>query len=153
MSTAYPPPPSPAGPGSPYPGGPAGSAIAVTTKFFPLSFIFFFVKPAITIDGMPVPGTRWGRTVLPVQPGQHHLHVHTPYFLPSQVGSADLPVAVAPGQTVELEYRTPMLVWSAGSLGPPPQKYNGMWFTWVLLAVVLLLVVCCCASTVVNTNN
>src|SRR5258708_4824162 len=98
---------------------------------------------------MPVPGV-WGRNVIPVTPGQHHVHVHTPYFLPSIVGSTDLMVMAAPGQSVELEYKCPLVVWSGGSLGPPPQKYNGVWFLWVLLALFVVLLICCCGTVLLN---
>ncbi len=157
MSNPYPP-PGPPGPGSPYPGQPypggaAGSAIALTTKFFPTALVFYLVKPSIALNGQPVPGVKWGRVVLPVQPGQHHLHVHTPYFLPSRIGPVDVPVAVAPGQTVELEYRTPVVVWAQGSLGPPPQKYNGVWLMWVLLGLFALALLCCIGSAVINAGN
>jgi hypothetical protein len=61
--------------------------------------------------------------------------------------------SVAPGQTVELEYRTPMWAFSAGSLGTPPQKYNGMWVMWVSLAVIILAILCCCGSLLLSNNN
>jgi hypothetical protein len=150
----YPQPGYPQG-GYPPPGAPGGgsSAIAVTTKFMPLSFFFFFFKPTIGIDGQqPIAGT-WGRNVYPVAPGQHQVHTHVPYFLPPRVGSADLVVDALPGQTVELEYKAPLIVFSGGSLGPPPQKYNGLWFYWVLLGIFVLLLICCCGSILVNRGN
>jgi hypothetical protein len=150
LSTPYP--QYPPQPGDPMPGQ-GGSAIAVTTKFFPMSFIFLLVKPVIEVDGYPGPQGRWGRTVLPVAPGQHQVHVHTPYFLPSRVGPADVTVPVAPGQTVELEYRAPAWAFSAGSLGPPPQKYNGMWVLWVSLGILALVIICCCGSLLFSTAS
>ncbi len=150
MSAPYPPQPPGYGYPPPQPGN--GSAIAITTKFFPLSFFFFFTKPNIVIDGQQVPQTNWGRMVIPVPPGQHHVHVHTPYLLPSRVGPADLVVNVPPGPPVELEYRTPMWAFSAGSLGTPPQKYNGMWVLWISLAIVILAILCCCGSLLLNNN-
>ena len=61
----------------------------VNTQFFPLAWLLFFFTPKIAVDGqeMPVPG--WGRTHLPARPGQHHVQVHVPYFLPSNLGQAD----------------------------------------------------------------
>ena len=82
--------------------GQPGSAIALTARFLPLAFFFSFVKPVIEINGYRVPAV-WGRNMVPVPPGRHQVHVHTPYFLPSQVGPADVTVDVAPGQLVELE--------------------------------------------------
>ncbi|MBO0868032.1 MAG: hypothetical protein J2P15_05660, partial [Micromonosporaceae bacterium] len=126
------------------PGG--GGAIEVDAKFFPLAFMLFFFKPQIGLDGMPPSAGTWGRNQIPIAPGRHQVHVHTPYFLPPRVGPADLVVDVAPGQSVQLEYRSPLIVWSKGSLGPPPQKYNGMWFFWLMVAIVMVAVVCVCAS-------
>jgi hypothetical protein len=141
---------------APYPspqGQPApGATLAVTAKFFPMAFFFFFVKPAITVDGYAVPGV-WGRNVIPVAPGQHQLHVHTPYFLPSKVGPADTTVDVAPGQTVELEYRSPVVVFLNGALGAPPQKYPGMVVLIVIYIVLALLIVCCCGSAILSSTN
>jgi hypothetical protein len=152
LGDPYPPQP-PGYPPAGYPPAGGGSAIAVNTKFMALSFFFLFVKPKIGIDGQePMPGT-WGTNTLPVAPGQHHVHVHTPYFLPPRVGPADVVVDVQPGQTAALEYKAPLIVWSKGSLGPPPQKYNGAWFYWVLLAIFVLLIICCCGNALLSSSN
>jgi hypothetical protein len=137
-------------PAGPPQGG--GSAITVNAKFMPLSFFFFFVKPNIGLDGQQPFAGIWGNNTFPVAPGQHQVHVHTPYFLPSRVGPADIAVDVAPGQNVQLEYKSPLIVWSKGSLGPPPQKYNGVWFYWVLLAIFVFLIVCCCGNALLNNH-
>lgn len=126
------------------PGGPGGqSAIAVTTKFMWLSWFFFFIKPKLFVNGHEVAAV-WGRNVIPMPPGQHHLQVYVPYFLPSKVGPAELAVPVQPGQTAELEYRAPLWAFSAGSLGPPPQKYNGMGITiGIMVAAIVVICLCC----------
>ncbi|NJC70766.1 hypothetical protein HC031_13725 [Planosporangium thailandense] len=129
-----------------------GSAIALTTKFLPLAFFYFFVKPKIAIDGYPV-AAEWGRIVVPVPPGDHRVDVYTPYLLPPRVGPADLTVSVAPGQTVELEYRSPVVAFSRGSLGAPPQKYNGVPVLIALLSVVLVLGLCSCVGTLLGALN
>lgn len=134
------------------PGGPGGqTAIAVTTKFMWLNWIFFFIKPKIFLNGHEVPAV-WGRNIIPVQPGQHHLQLYVPYFLPPKIGSADLAVPVHPGQTVELEYRSPVWVFSGGSLGPPPQQYKGLIPT-IVITVALLLVICICCSVPLFSNG
>jgi hypothetical protein len=131
---------------------PSGATIAVNAKFFPMAFFFFFVKPAITIDGYPVPAV-WGRNAIPVAPGRHEVHVHTPYFLPSRVGPADTTVDVAPGQTLDLEYRSPVVVFMNGALGAPPQKYPGMLFMIILYVVLALLIVCCCGAAILGGGS
>jgi hypothetical protein len=59
-------------------------------------------------------------------------------------------VNVAPGQTAELEYKTPLWVFAQGSRGPPPQSYNGKWLYWVMGAILLVLILCCCGSELLN---
>ena len=148
-----PPPPSPYGQTPPPPPGDTGgqSAIAITLKFFPLAWIFALITPKLFLNGQPV-GVRWGRNVLPVAPGQHNLHLHVPYFLPPKVGPADLTVPVAPGQTVELEYRAPVWTFSRGSLGPPPQKYNGVGITIGIIVASFVFVCLCCVGSALLSN-
>lgn len=134
----------------PPPGG--GGAIAVTLKYNPLAFILGLFKPKVLINGQEA-ATGWGRKVLPVPPGQYHLHVHVPYLLPPQVGPADLGVNVHPGQTVELEYRAPMINFMKGALGTPPQKYPGMTASIILLAVMLVFILCVCGGGIIATVN
>jgi hypothetical protein len=123
---------------SPY--GQPGEGIAVDTQFFPLAWLLFFFKPKIAVDGQETTALAWGRTVLPARPGQHHVHVHVPYFLPSKLGPADATADVRPGQVAELEYKAPMWAFSPGSLGAGPQKYNGVGIT-IAIAVIPIAVV------------
>jgi hypothetical protein len=113
--------------------------IVVTTAYSPLTWMFALVKPKLIVNGYEMPSAGWGRTVVPTPPGRYHVHVHTPYFVPSRVGPADYTVMVAPGQWVELEYKAPAWTFSAGSLGPPPQTVNGQ--TVVVVVTVVALVV------------
>jgi hypothetical protein len=124
--------------GWPQPSAPS-EGIAVTTHFFPLSFLLAFFKPKIVVDGYELPGT-WGRNVVPAPPGQHHVHVHTPYYLPQRMGPADAVVNVHPGRLTELEYKAPLWSFSPGSLGQGPQQYNGVGIT-VAVAVIPAAVV------------
>ncbi len=135
-------------PGAHPPQSNGGGAIAVTLKFNPLAFLLGLFKPQVELNGHQVQAG-WGRTVVPVPPGQYHLHVHVPYLLPSRIGVADLPVTVYPGQTVELEYRAPMIAFMGGALGAPPQKYPGMGISIALLAVSLVLLLCICGGFVI----
>jgi hypothetical protein len=132
-------------------GGGEGDGLALTLKFFPLAFLLMFFKPVVTVNGQPyqVPWSR--RTVLPLPPNQYHLHIHVPYLIPSQIGKADLVVNVGGGRPIELEYKAPMWAFSPGSLGTPPQKYNGMLATVLLIVVPLaILLLCCCGSFVLS---
>jgi hypothetical protein len=93
------------------------------------------------VNGYEMQAWGWGRTVLPLAPGQYHVHVYTPYFFPSRVGPADYTAVVSPGQFAELDYRAPLWTFSRGSLGPPPQRYNGVGVMIAITAVVVLLIV------------
>ncbi|MEV6599685.1 hypothetical protein AB0M36_22925 [Actinoplanes sp. NPDC051346] len=132
----------------PHPGG----AVAVTLKHHPIAFLLGLFKPVVEINGHRVTDA-WGRTVVPLPPGQHHVHVHVPYLLPTRIGVADLGVTVHPGQTVELDYRAPMIAFIPGALGPPPQKYPGMAATIVLGVLTLVMVMCICAGFAVSARS
>ncbi|MDT5348964.1 MAG: hypothetical protein QOH91_2251 [Mycobacterium sp.] len=141
-----PPPYPPRQPANVQPPGPQGygqpaEGIALNTQFFPLSFMMALIKPKIVVDGYEVPVVGWGRTVVPARPGPHHVHVHVPYWLPQQIGPADTSVDVYPGRLVELEYKAPVWGFSPGSLGTPPQSYNGVGITIAIMAASLLLAV------------
>ena len=112
----------------------------MTTHFFPLAWLFFFIKPKIFVDGQESPPANWGRNVVPARPGQHQVHVYTPYFLPARVGPADALADVQPGQVVELEYKAPLWSFSPGSLGAGPQKYNGVGITIAVIAIPFVII-------------
>ncbi|MDT5397616.1 MAG: hypothetical protein QOK33_847 [Mycobacterium sp.] len=99
------------------------------------------MKPKIFVDGHESPPAAWGRTVLPARPGQHQVHVYTPYFLPSRVGPADATADVRPGQVTELEYKAPLWSFSPGSLGVGPQKYNGVGITIAVIAIPFAIMI------------
>ncbi|WP_211275446.1 hypothetical protein [Actinoplanes rectilineatus] len=141
--------PPPAGPVS---GGSDVTAIAVTTKYPWPAFLLALFRPFLAVNGHRVPGA-WGRTVIPVPPGQHHLHVHVPYLLPSRIGTAELFVPVYPGQIVEVEYRVPLIVWLDGSIGPAPQKYRGLAAYIALMVIPLLLILCMCGLGAIGLSS
>lgn len=120
--------------------GQPGEGIAVTTGFFPLAWVLYFIKPKIFVDGQEAPPAGWGRTVVAARPGQHQVHVHAPYFLPPRLGPADAVANVQPGQVTELEYKAPMWSFSPGSLGVGPQKYNGVGITIAVIAIPFVLI-------------
>jgi hypothetical protein len=138
LQYGQPPAPQHHGP-QPGPYGQAGEGIAVNTQFFPLAWVLFFVKPKVAVDGQEIPVSGWGRTHVPARPGQHHVHVYVPYFLPPKMGPADATADVRPGQVAELEYKAPMWAFSAGSLGVGPQKYNGVGITIAIVAIPFVL--------------
>ncbi|BCY07510.1 hypothetical protein [Actinoplanes sp. L3-i22] len=123
--------------------GEGGATIAVTMRYAPLAFVLGLFTPVLEIDGKDVPAG-WSRVTTPVAFGEHHVHVHIPYLLPSRIGAAETTVVALPGRTAELEYRAPMLAFLRGALGPPPQKYPGLVLAVVLFVVAVVLAVCGC---------
>jgi hypothetical protein len=119
--------------------------VAVTTRYSWLTFMLGLFKPYLALNGQPVQAG-WGRTVVPVPPGQYHVHVHVPYLLPSRIGTAETVVGVHPGQVVELEYRAPAIALLGGAIGPAPQKYRGLPAAIALVVVPLLLLLCVCGG-------
>lgn len=124
---------------------PGTSAIAVTTRYSWLTFMLALFKPYLAVNGHQVPAG-WGRTVVPVPPGQHHVHVHVPYLLPPRIGTAETVVPVHPGQVVEVDYRAPAIAFLDGAIGPPPQKHRGMPAAIALVVVPLVLLLCVCGG-------
>lgn len=114
------------------PGGFEG--LVLTAKHFPFAWVFRFAKPVIEVDGRAVPGV-WGVNSIPLPPGEHRLHFHMPYLLPSRVGPVDVTVQVAPQRATELEYAAPAWVFSRGSLGPVPQPYAGLGLSIAMMVV------------------
>ncbi|MFF3668931.1 hypothetical protein [Microtetraspora malaysiensis] len=100
-----------------------------------LGFMMAVITPKIMLNGHQMLG-RWGRNIIPLPPGQYHLHLHLPYILPPQMGPADLMIWLQPGMTLELEYRAPVWAYSRGALGPAPQPWNGKGAAIALTAIV-----------------
>jgi hypothetical protein len=115
--------------------------IAITAIYFKAFGSFFgLFKPRIFVDGVEAHVQGWGRTAVPAAAGRHQVHVHTKYFFPPETGPADYTVEVPPEEYVELEYRAPIFTFSRGSLGPPPQRYHGVWPVLGLVGGCLLLI-------------
>ena len=128
------------------------AAITITARYFPLAFLLALVKPVVTVDGQPV-RMRWREAVVvPVTPGPHHLHAHTPYLLPRRMGKADLVVTAQPGQNVDLEYKAPLVIFAGGALGSPPQRYPGTAAFVALMAVTMVLGLLGIVSTALGTG-
>lgn len=126
------------------PADPNNGAIAVTTRYHWLSFLIGLFQPYLAINGHRVKAG-WGRTVIPMPPGQHHVHAHVPYLIPPRIGPAETMVPVQAGQVVEVEYRAPLIAWLGGTIGPPPQQFRGL-VAGVALATVPLVVLLCVAG-------
>ena len=100
------------------PYGQPSEGIALTAHFISRGWMYRMIPPKVFVDGYQMPVARWGRTVLPVRAGSHHVHVHCSVGV--QYGSADTTVFVPPGRLVELEYSFVARV--GGYFGPPVRE-------------------------------
>jgi hypothetical protein len=103
--------------------------------------------PWVTVNGQPR-RAGWGRSVIPVLPGRYEVRVYL--RLAHSINSstrfslAQVLVPVSVAQVVELEYKAPLVFSTAGSLGPPPQKYNnllGMFHCWGIVVAFVVLAI------------
>lgn len=87
----------------------------ITLDYFPLQWIKSFVTPTIEIDGYPAQKP-WGRHVVPLAPGNHHVRVHYPYLFISQSGLAARVVPIYAGMATMARYEAPWFSFSGGTL-------------------------------------
>ena len=85
----------------------------ITTSFNPLQFILAAVTPTIEIDGQPQKRP-WGRHVIDLWPGQHHLRVWFDYH--GRSGVAEVPFGIWAGHATMVRYASPFFVTSRGEL-------------------------------------
>lgn len=98
------------------------------------------VPPTLTIDGFPAP-TSIGSTMIPIQPGQHHLEVHSQWM--RRYGQAAMDVSITPHSMTEVFYASPVHQFTTGNMGLTKQKRKGMPVLLAIAAVplVILLIV------------
>ena len=104
----------PSGPGRVY--GSRMSTIMLKTSFFPLAFILNFFKAQFSINGSTPAKFGWTTAPIPVQPGTYTIEVFFPYLMMSKAGKASTTVTLAPGQTVNVAYRAPWLIFLPGKI-------------------------------------
>ncbi len=97
--------------------------LVVDSSYAGGAFILAATGPTIEVNGQPV-RANWGAWPLDLMPGNYHVRVFTRYL--GQFGSAQLNVAVYPGQQVTVYYRPPAFIGMSGAIGFTPQKTRGM---------------------------
>ena len=90
--------------------------IHLTTKFFPLAFLLLLFPANASIDGGELQKVGWGETDLQVTPGSHKIELSFPYFFFFHLGKASTDVTVAEGETVNVAYKAPWLVFLPGKI-------------------------------------
>jgi hypothetical protein len=141
-------------PGYNVPVDPDASSVVLRIRQLPFK-AGIFDRASVQVDGHEVLAEwRDGVIVIGVPPGHHHISVskprppHRPFtrrgHLPK--GKAEFVTAVAPRQTIELEYAPSLWFGIEGSLGFPPQPFRGggiavvaavMWVTLWVTALIL----------------
>jgi hypothetical protein len=91
------------------------TAIQVTTKIFPLGFLLLLFKTNVTVDGV-THVEPWGSRLYRVDPGHHSVEVGFRYIFGKNMGRNAVAFDVLPGQTAQVRYRAPFVVFAAGSI-------------------------------------
>ena len=93
-----------------------GTAIEVLPSFNLLQFILFISKPKVAIDGNEQP-VSWNKPQrFDVAAGKHTVQVCFSYLILPQAGKNSIDIDVPAGQTVQVRYKAPWIVFMKGSL-------------------------------------
>lgn len=84
--------------------------IVVNTTFNRGSWLLFFTKPIIEINGVEHK-RRWGRHVYPIEPGRHEIKVYYPYLYNYYSCLTTLYLEVSEGQEYRLTYDGTSGIW------------------------------------------
>lgn len=101
------------------PGDPTTGHLLVDTSYSALSPHLRGRPVTVTVDGRRWTCS-WGRAVIDLPPGRHHVEVDADGW-----GPVVEAVPVAAGHVVEVFYRAPVVPGAAGALGPSPQSGVG----------------------------
>lgn len=71
------------------------TGIRLTSGFFFLAFLLYFVKPQVSIDGGPPIPVKWGESFVPTSPGPHQVKFWFKYLFKDEAGKAEKAVDAA----------------------------------------------------------
>lgn len=94
---------------------PEQATIRVNGRHSPMAWLLYLTKLTVEIDGTPQQGS-WGERTFSVAPGRHDVRIYFKYLTKSRCCEAGATVDAADGQTVSMEYRTPMMMTRPGKL-------------------------------------
>ena len=90
------------------------TGINVTTKFRPVQFLLYLCKPKLVIDnGEPVV-IGWGKSFVPLAPGEHTVSCYVRYLYLPRAMESSTTVHVGPGQVIELRWKARWIIFSPG---------------------------------------
>jgi hypothetical protein len=94
---------------------PVQTGIAVVGRHTSLNWTLLFTKLTVEVDGEPHVGP-WRGMVVATSPGAHEVRVFFRYVGQPRCGEVGTRVEVAEHGLVQLRYRAPALITSAGAL-------------------------------------
>ena len=97
------------------------SGLEVNTKFFPLQWMLFLVKPTVEINGQPY-SVPWGKQFAPLAPGNYHVKIFFPWM--GQGGVAETQIQVLQSRGHGLEYNAPLHDLHGGER--PPARHQAL---------------------------
>jgi hypothetical protein len=94
--------------------GEGDTGIEVKTSFFPLTWIFFFMTPAISVD-KKVKRRKWGTHFFKAKPGKHSIECWCPYLFFDKYGYNKTTVEVEAGEVTKVSWFLMGFLWFPGS--------------------------------------
>lgn len=95
------------------------------------------ISPSVTIDNFPA-AAKWEDNVYTVPAGTRTITCEARYLWP--YGQARTSVNVAPGQTVQLFYASPLVSFGKGAIGPEKQERPGKAVFGVIIGLLCLVI-------------
>ena len=89
--------------------------IRINGRHSPMAWLLYLTKLTIEVDGTPEKGS-WGDRTIAVAPGRHEVKVYFKYLTKTRCCEASAIIDTTNGQTVAMEYRTPMMMTAPGRL-------------------------------------
>ncbi|MFE1595105.1 hypothetical protein [Nocardia sp. NPDC058705] len=124
---------------------PGETGIVVHTWKLPIAF---GIGTKITVNGYPIPNTKWGANFVPGPPGVHTVAVDATQWGMAYGGNFAR-VEVFPGRTTEVHYTAPAQIYMKGAVSAERQSAPGLVYTYLALAFVVLMLAAFVALMVV----
>ena len=91
------------------------ATIRINARHSPMAWLLYLTKVTIEVDGTPEKGS-WGDRTVSVSPGRHEVKIYFKYMTKARCCEAGVTVSATDGQTIVMEYRTPMMMTAPGKL-------------------------------------
>jgi hypothetical protein len=91
------------------------ATIRINGRHSPMAWLLYATKLTIEVDGTPERGS-WGDRTVSVTPGRHEVKIYFKYITKARCCEAWAKVDAVDGQTIAMEYRTPMMMTAPGRL-------------------------------------